>query len=200
MNLNICVFASGSGSNFRALLEARKSNYIKSEFKLLITNNSRCGAVDIAKEFGVESFHISRKVFPELNDSDYAKLFSDLLEKHCINLIVLAGYMKMIEPDVISKFKNRIINIHPALLPSFGGKGMYGMNVHKAVIDSGAKESGVTIHLVDEIYDNGRILLQKKVNIDSDDDEFTLQKKVLALEHKYFKEVIKQIEEGKLVL
>ncbi|MFA5012221.1 MAG: phosphoribosylglycinamide formyltransferase [Ignavibacteria bacterium] len=198
--MNICVFASGSGSNFRALLEARKSNYIKSEFKLLITNNSRCGAVDIAKEFDVESFHISRKVFHDLNDSDYAKLFSDLLDKYSINLIVLAGYMKMIEPAVIRKFKNRIINIHPALLPSFGGKGMYGMNVHKAVIDSGAKESGVTIHLVDEIYDNGRILLQEKVNVDSNDDELTLQKKVLTLEHKYFKEVIKQIEEGKLVL
>ena len=194
------MFASGSGSNFRALLEARKSNYIKSEFKLLITNNSRCGAVDIAKEFGVECFHISRKVFPDLNDSDYAKLFSDQLEKFQIDLIVLAGYMKMIEPDIIRKFKNRIINIHPALLPSFGGKGMYGMNVHKAVIASGVKESGVTIHLVDEVYDNGRILFQEKVNVDSNDDEFTLQKKVLVLEHRCYKEVIKQIEEETLVL
>lgn len=194
------MFASGSGSNFRALLEARKSNYIKSEFKLLITNNSRCGAVDIAKEFGVESFHISRKIFPGLNDSDYAKLFSDLLEKYSIGLIVLAGYMKMIEPDVIRKFRNRIINIHPALLPSFGGKGMYGMNVHRVVIESGVKESGVTIHLVDEVYDNGRILLQEKVIVTNNDDEFTLQKKVLTLEHRYYKEVIKQIEEGKIVL
>lgn len=194
------MFASGSGSNFRELLEASKSNYIKSEFKLLITNNSRCGAVDIAKEFGVESFHISRKIFPDLNDSDYAKLFSDLLEKYSIDLIVLAGYMKMIEPDVIRKFTNRIINVHPALLPSFGGIGMYGMNVHKAVIESGVKESGVTIHLVDEVYDNGSILLQEKVIVENNDDEFTLQKKVLALEHRYYKEVIKQIEEGKLVL
>jgi len=194
------VFASGSGSNFRALLEASKSNYIKSEFKLLITNNSRCGAVDIAKEFSIESFHISRKIFPDLNDSDYAKLFSDLLDKYCIDLIVLAGYMKMIELDVIRKFTNRIINVHPALLPSFGGKGMYGMNVHKAVIKSGVKESGVTIHLVDEVYDNGRILLQEKVIVENNDDEFTLREKVLALEHRYYKEVIKQIEEGKLVL
>lgn len=194
------MFASGSGSNLRALLEARKNNYIKSEFKLLITNNSRCGAVDIAKEFGVESFHISRKIFPDLNYSDYAKLFTDLLLKYNIDLIVLAGYMKMVEPEVISKFTNRIINIHPALLPLFGGKGMYGMNVHKAVIESGAKESGVTIHLVDEKYDNGRILLQEKVDVDNNDDELTLQKKVLALEHRYYKEVIKKIEEGKIVL
>ncbi len=194
------MFASGSGSNFRALLEAKNSGYISSDFRLLITNNSRCGAVDIAREFGVDCAHISRKVFPDLNDSDYAKLFTDLLVKYSIDLIVLAGYMKLIEPDVIRMFQNKIINIHPALLPAFGGKGMFGMFVHKAVIANGAKESGTTIHVVDEVYDHGRILLQKKVTVEESDDEFSLQKKVLTLEHKYYKEVIKQIEEGKIVL
>ena len=108
--------------------------------------------------------------------------------------------MKLIEPDVIRMFQNKIINIHPALLPAFGGKGMFGMFVHKAVIANGAKESGTTIHVVDEVYDHGRILLQKKVTVEESDDEFSLQKKVLTLEHKYYKEVIKQIEEGKIVL
>ncbi len=198
--MNICVFASGGGSNFRALLEAKKENYLKSEFKLLITNNSNCGAVYIAKEFGIDSFHISKKVFPSLNDTEYEKLFLDILNEYKIDLILLAGYMKMIDVEVINKFRNKIINIHPALLPAFGGKGMYGMNVHKAVIESGVKESGITIHIVDEHYDNGRVLLQKSIAIDEQDNEFTLQKKVLVLEHKYYKEVIKEIEEGKIVL
>ena len=198
--MNICVFASGSGSNFRALLEAKKEGYISSDINLLITNNSHCGAVDIAKEFGVNFVHISRKVFPDLNDSDFAKLFIDSLERYNTDLIVLAGYMKMIEPAVIRKFRNKIINIHPALLPSFGGKGMFGMNVHKAVISSGAKVSGITVHSVDEIYDHGRILFQSKLDVDESDDEFSLQKKILALEHRYYKEVIKQIESGQIIL
>lgn len=194
------MFASGGGSNFRALLEAKKENYLKSEFKLLITNNSNCGAVYIAKEFGIDSYHISKKVFPALNELEYEKLFVDILDEYKIDLILLAGYMKMIDLEVIKKYKNKIINIHPALLPAFGGKGMYGMNVHKSVIESGVKESGITIHVVDEHYDNGRILLQKKVAIEENDNEFTLQKKVLVLEHKYYKKVVKDIEEGKIIL
>lgn len=198
--MNICVFASGGGSNFRALLEAKKENYLKSDFKLLITNNSNCGAVKIAKDFGIDSFHISKKVFPTLNEFEYEKLFCDILDEYKIDLILLAGYMKMIDVEVIRKFKNKILNIHPALLPAFGGKGMYGLNVHKAVIESGTKESGITIHVVDEHYDNGKILFQKKVTVDESDNEFTLQKKILVLEHKYYKDIVKNIEEGKIVL
>lgn len=194
------MFASGGGSNFRALLEAKKENYLKSEFKLLITNNSNCGAINIAKEFGIDSYHISKKVFPALNESEYEKLFVDILDEYKIDFILLAGYMKMIDLEVIKKFRNKIINIHPALLPAFGGKGMYGMNVHKSVIESGVKVSGITIHIVDEHYDNGRILLQKKITVDEDDNEFSLQKKVLVLEHQYYKEVVKGIEEGDIVL
>jgi len=198
--LNICVFASGGGSNFNALLQAKKDGFLNSDFKLLITNNSHCGAVDIALANDIDYYHISKKVFPDLSESDFHKLYVDILDEYEVDLILLAGYMKMVDNIVIRKFRNRIINIHPALLPSFGGKGMYGMNVHKAVIESGAKESGITIHLVDEFYDKGKILLQKKLAVNEDDNEHTLQKRVLELEHKYYPQVVKKIETGELIL
>jgi len=198
--LNICVFASGGGSNFNALITARKNNVFKSDIKLLITNNSICGAVDIAKRNNIHFFHISRKVFPKLSDDEYQELFLDKLNEFGIGLIILSGYMKLIEPLVVKNFRNRILNIHPALLPAFGGKGMFGMNVHKAVIESGAKKSGLTIHLVNEEYDKGKILFQKDVPVDENDDEFTLQKKILNLEHLYYSRVIRDIEEGKIKL
>jgi phosphoribosylglycinamide formyltransferase-1 len=198
--LNISVFASGSGSNFLAILKARKEGIIKSNISLLITNNSSCGAVNIAREYGIEVIHISRKVYPQLTEKEYANVFLNVLSKHSIDLIVLAGYMKMVEPEVVRTFKNRIINIHPALLPMFGGKGMYGINVHKAVIKAGVKVTGITIHCVNENYDEGKILFQKCIEVDEADDEYSLQKRVLELEHKYYPYVISLIEEGKIKL
>lgn len=198
--MNICVFASGGGSNFRAILEARRDNFLNSDIKLLITNNSNCGAVQIAKEFGVGICHISRKVYPELSGEDYGNIFLGKLIEHGIELIVLAGYMKIVEPAVVRNYRNRILNIHPALLPKFGGKGMFGINVHRAVIESGAKVSGLTIHLIDEEYDRGRILFQKSIKVDESDDEFSLQKKILQFEHKYYPFIIKKIEEGEIGL
>jgi phosphoribosylglycinamide formyltransferase 1 len=195
--LNICIFASGSGTNFKAIIEAKKSGIINSEISLLVTNNSDCGAVAIAKENGIPVFHISRKVYPDASDEEYANLFLEKFSEHNIDFIVLAGYMKMLDVRIIRKFPNRIINIHPALLPKFGGKGMYGMNVHKAVIEAGEKESGVTIHYVNENYDEGKIIFQERVKVEPNDDAETLQKKVLKLEHKYYAEVIRKIENGK---
>jgi phosphoribosylglycinamide formyltransferase 1 len=192
--LNICIFASGSGTNFKAIIEARKSGIIKSEISLLITNNSDCGAVSIARENHISFFHISRKVFPNCTDEAYAQIFIDKLEEYNIDFIALAGYMKMIDARIIRKYHNRIINIHPALLPEFGGKGMYGMNVHVAVIEAGVKESGVTIHYVNENYDDGEIILQEKVEVAPDDTAETLQKKVLKLEHRCYAEAIRLIE------
>lgn len=199
-NLNICIFASGTGTNFNAILKAKKKSKIKSEIQLLITNNSKCKAAEIAKENKIDVVHISRKVFPELSNRAYSNLFLSALKKHSIDLIVLAGYMKLIEVPVVRKFRNRIINIHPALLPSFGGKEMYGMNVHKAVIEAGVKVTGVSIHFVNEIYDEGKIIFQKCIPVSEDDNEFTLQKKVLKLEHKSYAEVIKMMEDDLIKL
>ena len=199
-NLNICIFASGTGTNFYAILKAKKRGKIKSEIPLLITNNSKCKAAEIAKRNNVSIMHISRKVYPDHSDKAYANLFLSALKKNNIDLIVLAGYMKLIEVPVVRSYNNRIINIHPALLPSFGGKGMYGMNVHKAVIEAGVKVSGVSVHFANEKYDEGKIIYQKCVPVSDDDDEFSLQRKVLKLEHKCYAEVIKLMEEGKIKL
>ena len=194
--MNICVFASGTGSNFSAILKARKKGIIKSNISLLITNNSNCGAVDIALKNNVNVCHISRKKFPDLSEDEYTGLFIDKLKFYSIDLIVLAGYMKLIHPQIIRTFRNRILNIHPALLPSFGGTGMYGINVHKAVLESGVKVSGLTVHFVDENYDKGRIIFQKAVDVPEGIDEYQLQKKILKYEHKYYPLIIKHIEEN----
>ena len=194
--MNICILASGTGSNFEAIINAKNKGVINSNISLLISNNSNCGAANIARENNIKFVHISRKKFENLSDNEYANIFITELEKEEIDLIVLAGYMKKIEDEVIMKYHNRIINIHPALLPSFGGKGMFGINVHKAVIDRGVQVSGLTIHFVNEEYDNGKIIFQKFVRISKKDNEYSLQKKILKFEHKYYSEIISKIEKG----
>lgn len=192
------MFASGTGSNFKAIVDASNDKYLSSRVSLLISNNSDCGAAEIARKNNIDFVHISRKVYPNLSETEYSQLFIKALEDHDIDLIVLAGYMKLIVPEVLKKYKGRIINIHPALLPAFGGKGMYGLNVHKAVIESGEKKTGITIHYVDENYDDGEIIFQECIDVDENGDAESLQKKVLKLEHKYYPEIIKRIEEGNL--
>lgn len=192
--LIISVFASGGGSNFRALLESKKKENFRSEIVLLVTNNSSCGAAEIAREFGIDVFHYSRVAFPDVSDTEFEKILLKRLRESDIDFIVLAGFMKKIPELVVNEFNRRIINIHPALLPSFGGKGMYGINVHKAVLKAGSKVSGITIHYIDNEYDHGEILFQKCIEIGKNDDEFSLQKRVLELEHTYYWQVIKMIE------
>lgn len=192
--MNISVFASGTGTNFEAILRSRQAGIIESDVKLLITNNSGCGAVKIAENYGVNIEHISRKKYPELSETEFGKKFLKILKNYGIEFIALAGYMKMIPVEVTEYYNERIINIHPALLPSFGGKGMFGINVHKAVIEAGVKVTGITIHFVNKEYDKGKIIFQKCIEIDERDDEFTLQKKVLKLEHEYYSLIISKLE------
>ena len=193
--MNICVFASGAGSNFKAILDSIKKGYLKSKVCLLITNNPDCGAVKIAGKNKIDHLSINKKLFAELTEKEYSDIFLNALKKYKIEFIVLAGYMKIIRPEVLRKYRNKIINIHPALLPSFGGKGMYGINVHKAVIASGVKVSGITVHFVNENYDEGKIIFQKCCEVKTADDEISLQKRVLRMEHKYYPRVIKSIED-----
>jgi phosphoribosylglycinamide formyltransferase-1 len=188
------VFASGNGTNFRSILEHKREGKLESDVELLITNNSTCGAAEIAKAEGIEVVHISRKVFPDLSSKDYSDLFISALSKKEIDLIVLAGYMKKLPEEVVKKFSNRIINIHPALLPKFGGKGMYGINVHKAVIESGDKETGVTVHYVNENYDEGKIIYQEKIPVNDDDTPESLIERMREVEHRIYPEVISKLE------
>ncbi len=197
--LNIAVFASGRGSNFKAIIDAIKHGSIRNaKVVVVISNNSDAGALQIARENGIPGVHLSRKHFS--SDESFTTALLQTLRAHRTNLIVLAGYMKKIDPAVIRAFRSRIINIHPALLPAFGGTGMYGMRVHEAVIERKAAVSGATVHVVDEEYDHGQILLQKTVAVDPADTPESLAAKVLKIEHDIYPQAIRLIAEGQITL
>lgn len=191
MKYRIAAYISGSGSNLKAILDYSLQKKIASEVVLVIANKDASG-LEYPASLGIETAVIPRKEMPR---KEFVSMQLDLLEKHNVDLIVLAGYIKKLPKEVTDKYSKRILNIHPALLPKFGGKGMYGINVHKSVIDAGEKYSGPTIHFVDDIYDNGEILLQKKVEVSVDDTPESLQKKVLKLEHLAYPEAIRLLEE-----
>jgi|APTNR8051073442_1049403.scaffolds.fasta_scaffold36416_2 phosphoribosylglycinamide formyltransferase 1 len=196
--INIAFFASHGGSNFQSIVENIRSGYINANAALLISNNSDCYAFERAKSLGVPYKHISSAQFD--NSIEFHNALLDLLEEYKIDLIVLAGYMRKIPFPIIQKYNNKILNIHPALLPKYGGQGMYGMNVHKAVHDAGETISGATVHLVSEEYDEGRILKQESIAIDKTDTPEIIAEKVLAIEHKIYSNTIKEITEGKIKL
>jgi phosphoribosylglycinamide formyltransferase 1 len=194
--MDIAVFASGRGSNLMAILKAIEEGKLKARVVVVISNNSSAGALEIARSKGIDALHISRRQFS--SDREYADKILSELRKRNVELVVLAGYMKKIPAEVVSEYRNRILNIHPALLPSFGGQGMYGINVHKAVIESGVKITGVTVHIVDEEYDHGPIVLQRAVEVKDDDTPETLAERVLKVEHEVYPEAIRLFVEGKV--
>jgi len=186
--LKLAVFVSGGGTNLQALIDACRSGSIDAEIKAVISNNSKAYGLQRAKNAGIDTFHISKVIYP---DSDkLAAAILDVLEQFDIDLIVLAGYMKLLPSVIVNKYHGRIINIHPALLPKYGGKGMHGINVHKAVIESGDKYSGATVHLVDEQYDKGAILIQRHVPVKDDDTPESLAARVLKVEHEILPEAV----------
>lgn len=196
--MNIGFLASHNGSNMKAIIDACNSGELHASPVVVISNNSKSGAIERAIEEGIPYYHISGKNYPDLNDLDHAIL--TVLTEHLVDIIILAGYMKKLGPETLDHFEGRILNIHPALLPKHGGQGMYGINVHKAVIASGEKESGVSIHIVDENYDAGPIISQSRVPVDLTDTPETLAAKVLLQEHMLYKETLQKIvnEEIKL--
>ncbi len=192
-SFNIAAYISGSGTNLKAILDNVLSGFLSSKVKLVISNNEEAVGLGFPRELGIDTLVIKRT---GITRDEFSKIQLDSLQKHDIDLIVLAGYIKKITPKVVDKYRGKIINIHPALLPKFGGKGMYGKNVHEAVILAGESQSGPTVHFVDEIYDNGEIIHQKKIDIDiGNDTAETLAKKVLQLEYLAYSEAIKILEE-----
>ena len=161
--------------------------------KWIITDKLHCKAIDIAKGNEIPFYCIDKNKIPE----EYRHL-TELFKKDNIELIVLAGFLKLLPSEFVDNFKNRIINIHPALLPCFGGKGMYGMNIHKAVFDSGESESGATIHFVDNTYDTGKIIAQKKIDITNCNSAEEIAEKVLKIEHQLLPETINKISDCKI--
>ncbi len=198
MLLNIAVFASGRGSNFEALCKSISEKKINARVVIVLSNNSDAGALLLARSFHIPAFHISQKQFP--STEIFTQHILDTLERYAVNVIVLAGYMKKIDAKIIQRYRNHIINIHPALLPKFGGAGMYGHFVHEAVIAANEKFSGATVHIVDEEYDKGAILLQQKIAVDANDTAETLAQKVLNIEHEILPRVIEMIAEGTITL
>ena len=198
-DLKIAVFASGRGSNLVAILKAIDSGRIKgAKVVVVISNNSGSGALGTARRNGIPALHISEKQFTSEGEFDSHVLGT--LDHHLVNFIALAGYMKKVSPAVISRYRNRIVNVHPALLPKFGGPGMYGGHVHAAVIASGDAVSGATVHIVDEVYDRGAIVLQKSVAVAPGDTPESLAARVLAVEHEIYPEAIGLFAVGKVTI
>ena len=184
--IRLALFASGSGTNVENIATYFKSSG-KIKVQTVFCNNPKAYVLDRAKKLGINSFLFNR------NDLYHSDKVLKELEKQKIDFIVLAGFLWLIPQTIIKKYPRRIINIHPALLPRYGGKGMYGMNVHKAVIAAGEKESGITIHYVNEQYDQGAHILQAKVQIQPYETPESLAQKVHQLEYLYFPKIIEQV-------
>lgn len=185
--LNIGVLISGGGTNLQAIIDETKAGGINGTVKVVISNKEDAYGLERARLNGIEAIY----------ETDEDKII-EILRENNIDLIVLAGYLKIITPKFVEEFRNKIINIHPSLIPSFCGKGYYGEKVHQGVIDYGAKVTGATVHFVDEGADTGAIIMQETVNVEQNDDAKSLAKRVLEVEHRILKESIRLFCENKL--
>ena len=187
--LKIAVLVSGSGTNLQSIIDATRHKILKSSIVCVISNKEDAYGLVRAKTHGIEAIALDGK------DAQYDAHLMEVLKEHQVDLIVLAGYLKIININMIRAYKDRIINIHPSLLPKYGGKGYYGLRVHQAVIENCEKESGATVHYVNEGIDTGRIIIQRKVPVYPMDTPETLQKRVLKeVEHKILVEAIHILE------
>ncbi len=182
----------------QAIIDSIKNGSLKATPVVVISNNSESKALKRAETEGIPHYHLSSNTHPDPTVLDQTIL--DILTSHDTDLVILAGYMKKIGNLILEAFQGRILNIHPALLPKFGGKGMYGGKVHTAVLKAGEKESGVTVHLVDDLYDHGPTLAQKRVPVLEGDTPETLAERVLKEEHKLYSETIGKIISGEISL
>ena len=195
-DLLLGVLASHGGSNLQAMIDACKDGRLNAKVCAIISNNSDSMALRRARREGIPDYHLSGKTHPESGDLD--KAIFDVLNQHGVDLVILAGYMKKLGPHVLSRYHGRILNIHPALLPRFGGTGMYGNYVHEAVLEAGERVTGVTIHLVDEVYDHGPIIAQCEVPVLDGDTADSLSERVLKREHEFYVETLQRIAEGEI--
>jgi phosphoribosylglycinamide formyltransferase 1 len=182
----------------QAVIEACQQGQLHATPCVVISNNSRAEALVKARQAGIPAHHLSAQTHPLSEELDAVIL--NVLRQHQVDLILLAGYLKKLGPKTLQRYKNHVLNIHPALLPKFGGQGMYGTAVHEAVLAAGEIETGVTIHLVDEEYDHGEILAQCRVPVQAGDTVSTLSQRVLEREHTFLVEILRQIIEGKIAL
>ncbi len=186
----IGILSSHNGSGFDAIQKACEEKVLNAQVVLIISNNTNANVLKKAEVKNIPNFVINNKKYP---DENLDKKIVQLMEEYKVDYIFLSGYMKKIEKELIANFENRIINSHPALLPKFGGKGMYGTNVHKAVIQAGEKKSGCTVHFVNENYDEGKFILQKELILKENETVETLEEKIKLLERETIVEAFKTI-------
>ncbi len=195
--LHLGFLASHGGSNMQAIIDACKAGRLDATPGVVISNNSDAMALQRAEHEGIPHYHISSQTHPgPLEDEEILRV----LKRHGVDTVILAGYMKMLGPATLRAYRGRILNIHPALLPKFGGKGMYGKRVHEAVLTAGEQVTGVTIHLVDEHYDTGPVIAQCQVPVLAGDTADSLAERVLKHEHILYAETLQEIADGRIVL
>ena len=193
--MNIGILVSGRGTNMESIIEASEKGLIKSKVLVVISNKKDALALSKAKKHGIQSIYVSPK---NKSNEEYDKEIIKILDEYNVDFVVLAGYLRILSSVFINKYPMRIINVHPSLLPCFGGKGFYGEHVHKAVLESGMKFSGCTVHFVTNEVDNGPIILQKCVEILDSDTPETLAERILPKEHEALIEAISLIENNKI--
>jgi len=193
--MNIAVLASHEGTTLQAVLDACRTGKIAARIALVISNNADSGALRRARAAGIPSLHLSSTTHADPLQLDQA--IAAALAEHPIDIVLLAGYMKKLGPATRDEYAGRILNTHPALLPRFGGRGMYGALVHRAVLASGERESGATIHLIDEDYDTGPVLAQIRVPVEAGDDEASLAARVQQAERALLVDVLAEIASGR---
>ena len=194
--IRIGVLASGRGSNLQAIIDACKSGYIPGEVVCVISDKKDAFALERARREGIPAIFLDPSKYS--SREDYDRALAQTLKEHNVDIVCLAGFMRILTPPFIEEFRNRIMNIHPALIPSFCGKGMYGLKVHKAVLDFGVKVTGCTVHFVTEEVDLGPIIVQIPVMVREDDTPETLSERVLKREHRAYPLAIKLFAEGRL--
>jgi phosphoribosylglycinamide formyltransferase-1 len=196
--MRIAVFASGNGTNLQAIIDASTKGDLPAEISLVVSNKADSYALKRANKHNIPAFYISSVDFD--NRNNFVNSMKSKLEEERIDFIALAGYMRKIPPEIVTQFQHRITNIHPALLPSFGGKGMYCLRVHRTVLEYGCKVSGVTIHLVDNIFDHGPIIAQQCVQVLENDTPETLAERIMIQEHILYPKVLKWFAEDRVLI
>lgn len=195
-SMRLAVFASGGGTNFQALLDTISRGELPATPVCCVSDTPDAGALDRAKRHDVPTAVVEPGNFDSRAAFGHAIL--DVLGSHDVTFVALAGYMMKIPSNVVAKYRGRMTNVHPALLPAFGGKGMYGMHVHEAVLEYGVHWSGVTVHLVDEEYDHGPIVLQEPVPVYADDSPQTLADRIKSVEHRLYPEAVRLFAEDRV--
>lgn len=189
----VAVLISGSGSDLQSIMDGIESGYIKASIEMVISDRKDAYGIERAKSKGIKTYVLDRSIYGKNVSSEVLKLIDGK-----VDLVVLAGFLSILQDDILRKFKDRIINIHPALVPAFCGKGMYGMKVHESAVEYGVKVSGCTVHFVDEGTDSGAIICQRVVPVYPEDTAKALQQRILIEEHKVLPEVVKLISEGRV--